>query len=78
MENEESDASLFSSSFSKLSHSHTKRDDNKVARILARLVVNYLKCTVWMKDVPSFEFCSSQYYCFDLIKVTGFLLKKSC
>ena len=51
MENEESDASLFSSSFSKLSHSHTKRDDNKVARILARLVVNYLKCTVWMKDV---------------------------
>ena len=52
MENEESDASLFSSSFSKLFHSHTKRDDNKVACILARLVVNYPKCTVWMKDVP--------------------------
>ena len=40
------DASLFSSSFSKLSYSHTKRDDNKVAHILARLVVNYPKCTV--------------------------------
>ena len=45
------DASLFSSSFSKLSYSHTKRDDNKVAHILARLVVNYPKCTVWIKDV---------------------------
>jgi len=32
---------VFENLFSKLSYSHVKRDDNKVAHYLAKLVVNY-------------------------------------
>ena len=63
LENEESgsatyelllkDASLFSSSFSTLSHSHTKRDDNKTTHSLARLAINFSEYTVWLVDVSS-------------------------
>ena len=46
------DANLFSSFFSKLLYSHTKRDDNKVAHNLARLSINFPGCIVWVEDVP--------------------------
>ena len=36
----------FFPSYSKLSHSHTKRDDNKVAQSLAKLAINLPDCTV--------------------------------
>ena len=39
--------------FSELSYSHIRRDDNKVAHSLARLILITLDCTVWMEDVPS-------------------------
>ena len=40
------EANNFFPSYSKLSHSHTKRDDNKVAQSLAKLAINLLDCTV--------------------------------
>ena len=36
-----SDVCIFEKLFSKLSYSHVKREDNKVAQYLAKLVVNY-------------------------------------
>ena len=45
------DAGLFTSFFSKLLYSHTKRDGNEVAHSLAKLTFNFLCCTVWMEDV---------------------------
>ena len=63
LENEESgltayglllkDSSLFSSSFSTLSDSHTKRDGNKATHSLARLAINFSDCTMWLEDVSS-------------------------
>ena len=47
------DVFLFSNLFSKLSYSHIRRDGNKVAYSLARLVLITPDCTVWMEDVPS-------------------------
>ena len=47
------DISLFSGLFSKSSYSHNKRDGNKFAHNLARLVLITPGCTVWMEDVPS-------------------------
>jgi len=38
--------------FSKLSNSHVKREGNKVAHYLAKLVVNYPNNVIWMEDVP--------------------------
>ena len=46
------DVSLFSSLFSKLSYSHSRRDDNKVAHSLAKLALITPDCIVWMEDVP--------------------------
>ena len=40
------DVSLFSSSFSELSYSHVRRDDNKVTHRLARLVLISPSCIV--------------------------------
>ena len=45
------DAGLFTSFFSKLLYSHTKRDGNEVAHSLAKLAFNFLCCTVWMEDI---------------------------
>ena len=45
------DAGLFTSFFSKLLYSHTKRDGNEVAHSLAKLAFNFLCCTLWMEDV---------------------------
>lgn len=44
------DAKLFSSCYSKLLYSHTKRDGNKVAHNLAKITVNFLDYIVWMED----------------------------
>ena len=42
-----------STSFSKLSYSHTKREGNTVVHNLAQLAVNFPNCVIWMEDVPS-------------------------
>ena len=47
------DVSLFSGLYSQLSYSHEKKDGNKVAHNLTRLVLTSQHCTVWMEDVPS-------------------------
>ena len=47
------DSLTLSTSFSKLSYSHTKRDGNPVAHNLAKLAVNLTNCVIWMEDVPS-------------------------
>ena len=47
------DVALFSGLYSQLSYSHVKRDDNKVAHSLTRLLLTSPMCTVWMEDVPS-------------------------
>ena len=47
------DVSLFSSLFSELSYSHIRRDGNKVAHNLTRLVLITLDCTMWMEEVSS-------------------------
>ena len=47
------DVSLFSGLYSQLSYSHVKRDSNKVAHSLARLVLTSQHCTVWIEDVLS-------------------------
>ena len=46
-----SDACVFENLFSELSYSHVKRDDNKVAHYLVKLVVNYPDNVIWMEDV---------------------------
>lgn len=46
-----SNACVFQNSFYELSYSHVKREDNKVAHYLAKLVVNYLNNIIWMKNV---------------------------
>ncbi|XP_030937723.1 uncharacterized protein LOC115962976 [Quercus lobata] len=40
--------------FSVPSYSHTRRDGNRHAHSLARLVITMSVCTVWMKDVPPY------------------------
>ena len=47
-----SDACVFENLFSKLSNSHVKREGNKVAHYLAKLVENYPNNVIWMEDVP--------------------------
>ena len=47
------DVSLVSCLFSEFSYSHIRRDGNKVAHSLVRLVLTSSSCTVWMEDVPS-------------------------
>ena len=42
----------YASSFSKLSYSRFKRENNKVAHSLIRLAINFSNYVVWMKDVP--------------------------
>ena len=37
--------------FSKLSYSYIKREDNKIAHYLAKLIVNYPNNVIWIKDV---------------------------
>ena len=56
--------SLFSGSFSKLSYSHIRRDDNKVAHSLARLTLTTPSCTMWMENVPS---CTLLFVQVDLV-----------
>ena len=51
-----SDACVFENFFSKLSYSHVKREDNKIAHYLAKLVVNYPDNIIWMEDVPPLVF----------------------
>ena len=46
-----SDACVFENLFSKLSYSYVKREDNKIAHYLAKLIVNYPNNVIWMKDV---------------------------
>ena len=46
-----SNVCIFENLFSKLSYSHVKREDNKVAQYLAKLVVNYPDNVIWMEDV---------------------------
>ena len=47
------DACDLENKFSELSYSHTKREDNKVAYSLAKLVANFPNCFVWKEDDPS-------------------------
>ena len=47
------DAYRFTSAFSLLSYSHTKREGNQVAHDLAKLAVTIPNCVIWMEDVPS-------------------------
>ena len=47
------DACDLENKFSELSYSHTKREDNKVVYILAKLATNFPNCVVWKEDVPS-------------------------
>ena len=47
------DAYWFTSAFSLLSYSHTKREGNQVAHDLAKLAVTIPNCVIWMEDVPS-------------------------
>ena len=46
------DAYRFTSAFSLLSYSHTKREGNQVAHDLAKLAVTIPNCVIWMEDVP--------------------------
>ena len=45
-----SNAHVFENLFS-LSYSYVKREDNKIAHYLAKLIVNYPNNVIWMKDV---------------------------
>ena len=45
------DSLAFSSGFTKLSYSHTKREGNIVAHNLAKLAFNFTSCVIWMEDV---------------------------
>ena len=47
------EANNFFSSCSKLSHSHTKGDGNKVAHSLTKSTINFSNYTIWMEDIPS-------------------------
>ena len=47
------EANNFFPSYSKLSHSHTKGDGNKVAHSLTKSTVNFSDYTVWIEDIPS-------------------------
>ncbi|XP_075662879.1 uncharacterized protein LOC142632326 [Castanea sativa] len=54
------DAYKFTSTFSLLSYSHTKREGNQVAHDLAKLAVTIPNCVIWMEDIPSDVFDSYQ------------------
>ena len=54
------DSLAFSSSFTKLSYSHTKREGNIVAHHLAKLALNFTSCVIWMDDVPPYVMTSYQ------------------
>ena len=47
------DSLALSSSFSKLSYFHTKREGNIVAYNLAQLAINFTNCAIWMKNGAS-------------------------
>ena len=51
-----SDVCTFENIFSRLFYSHVKREDNKVAHYLAKLIVNYPDNVIWMEDVPQLVF----------------------
>ena len=42
--------------FSELSYSHNKREGNRVAHCLAKLVANFSDSVVWMEYVPPLVF----------------------
>ena len=46
------DSLAFSSGFTKLSYSHTKREGNTITHNLAKLAFNFTSCVIWMEDVP--------------------------
>ena len=46
------DARVLEGNFLELSHSHTKREGNKVAHCLARLALTLSDVAVWMEDIP--------------------------
>lgn len=48
------DACSLAGNFSEVSYSHIKREGNKVAHCLAKLVVNLAECVIWMDEVPPF------------------------
>ena len=50
------DANIVERNFWELSYSHTKREDNKVAHCLGRLVLSLSDTVVWMEDVPPLVF----------------------
>ena len=59
------DVSLFSGSFSELSYSHIRRDGNKVAHSLARLVLTSDNTKLYCVDggcsISHFNFCSGRF-----------------
>ena len=46
------DTRVLEGNFLELSHSHTKREGNKVAHCLARLALTLSDVAVWMEDIP--------------------------
>ena len=46
------DSLAFSSGFTKLSYSYTKREGNTITHNLAKLAFNFTSCVIWMEDVP--------------------------
>ena len=50
------DACVSENFFSELSYSHVKKEGNKVAHYLVKLVVNYPDNVIWMEDVPLLVF----------------------
>ena len=47
---------FFRTFFSKLSYSYVKREDNKIAHYLAKLLVDYPNNVIWIKDISSSVF----------------------
>ena len=46
------DACTLVGNFLEVSYSHTKREGNKVAHCLVKLVANLAECVIWMEEVP--------------------------